>query len=274
MLNTDLDGTLLNDERRIGADDLATLAALGETGVVRVIATGRSLWSARRVLPLDLPLDYLVFSSGVGTVRWPACDLVDHHTMTPDEATQVLDVLKSFDCDFMVQHAAPDSHRFDFHSGTRAQGNSDFSKRVGLYEDYARPLQAERIPPASQFVVVHPNEGGVDRFQAIRDALPHLNVVRTTSPLDKHSVWIEVFPAHVSKAAGCASLAEAHGIDHALTMAVGNDYNDDDLLEWATHSFVVANGPADLKARHSVVASNCDGGVSDAVRHWYRRQEQ
>ena len=41
---TDLDGTLLRSDRTFAADDLAALRRLGECGVVRVVATGRSLF--------------------------------------------------------------------------------------------------------------------------------------------------------------------------------------------------------------------------------------
>ena len=51
-------------------------------------------------------------------------------------------------------------------------------------------------------------------------------------------------------------------------MSVGNDYNDLDLLEWTSGSFVVDNAPADLKKRFVGVNSNNDGGVAEAARRW------
>ena len=49
-------------------------------------------------------------------------------------------------------------------------------------------------------------------------------------------------------------------------VSVGNDYNDLDLLEWTVNSYVVDNAPADLKNRFAIVASNNNGGVSEAAR--------
>jgi hydroxymethylpyrimidine pyrophosphatase-like HAD family hydrolase len=49
-------------------------------------------------------------------------------------------------------------------------------------------------------------------------------------------------------------------------LAVGNDYNDLELLDWADHAFVVANAPAELCARYALVASNDEAGFSEAVR--------
>ncbi len=53
------------------------------------------------------------------------------------------------------------------------------------------------------------------------------------------------------------------------TMAIGNDYNDLDLLDWAAQSFVVDNAPVDLKCRFQQVGSNNNGGVAEAVNHWH-----
>ena len=44
MVITDLDGTLLNRERKVSDRDAATLRRCAERGIVRVIATGRNLY--------------------------------------------------------------------------------------------------------------------------------------------------------------------------------------------------------------------------------------
>jgi len=53
---------------------------------------------------------------------------------------------------------------------------------------------------------------------------------------------------------------------------VGNDFNDLDLLEWAQTRFVTANAPAELKKRFPAVASNNQGGVSEAIARWLKMQ--
>ena len=57
-----------------------------------------------------------------------------------------------------------------------------------------------------------------------------------------------------------------HGIGRARTIAVGNDYNDLDMLEWADRACVVSNAPASMRVRFEVVRSNDDDGFTDAVR--------
>jgi hydroxymethylpyrimidine pyrophosphatase-like HAD family hydrolase len=66
---TDLDGTLLRSDRTFAPSDVAALRRLGERGVVRVLATGRSLYSFAKVGAAAAPIDYLVFSTGAGMAR-------------------------------------------------------------------------------------------------------------------------------------------------------------------------------------------------------------
>jgi hydroxymethylpyrimidine pyrophosphatase-like HAD family hydrolase len=104
--------------------------------------------------------------------------------------------------------------------------------------------------------------------------LPGFNVIQTTSPLDGESTWIEIFPTTVSKSLTAAWLAEELGVDRSRTVAVGNDYNDLDLLEWSASSYVVANAPTDLKSRFPSVASNNDAGVAETVTRWLAQQAE
>ena len=102
----------------------------------------------------------------------------------------------------------------------------------------------------------------------VASLLPDLTVIRTTSPLDHRSTWIEVFPREVSKSQAAAWLAARHGIRRGDVCAVGNDYNDRDLLEWAGSSYVVANAAPELRTRHDVVAAGGHCGVAEAIRRW------
>ena len=54
---SDLDGTLLDSSARLSPRNRSTLQSLGDQGVVRVVATGRSLHSARLVLDDGFPID-------------------------------------------------------------------------------------------------------------------------------------------------------------------------------------------------------------------------
>ncbi len=268
MVVTDLDGTLFQPGARISAVALATLRELEAEGIWRVAATGRSLFSARKVIPPQMPIDYLVFSSGAGILAWGTQELLKSSLLSAPEVEAAVRALREEGLDFMVHHPIPNNHCFTFYATGRE--NPDFLRRCEVYREFARAGDPREpaIEEACQLLAVDPHERSAERIEALRRRLPRLTVIRTTSPLDGKSTWIEIFPPSVSKALGCAWLAERHRIDPRGVLAVGNDYNDLDLLDWAGTSFVVANAPPELKKRFPTVPSNEEDGFSQAVALW------
>ena len=265
LVVTDLDGTLLDSASRLSDVNRRTLETLGRNGVVRAVATGRSLYSARLVMHEDFPVDYLAFSSGAGIVSWEDGRLLRSPAMDPALVSRLAVRLRGLALDFMVQHAAPDSHRFHFVRSSRR--NVDFERRIERYRRYARPWRdgvAAEVG-VSQFVIIEPP--GIDSHLGllVRE-FEDVHVVRTTSPLDHASTWIELFPDGVSKAHASDWLRERHAIDPERTVAVGNDYNDLDMLEWAEHAFVVSNAPSSMRESFAVVRANDDDGFTEALR--------
>ena len=265
LVVTDLDGTLLDSASRLSDANRRSLEALGHDGTVRAVATGRSLYSARLVMHEDFPVDYLVFSGGAGVLSWTDGQLLRACTMAPGIVSSLIARLRALALDFMVHHAAPDTHRFHYHRAS--DGNADFEHRIGRYARFSRPLpDAPRgAAEVSQIVVVEP-PGAASCLDLLARELEGVHVVRTTSPLDHASTWIELYPAGVSKAHASDWVRERHAVDPACTIAVGNDYNDLDMLEWAGRARVVSNAPSSMRARFEVVRANDHDGFTDAVR--------
>lgn len=268
MVVTDLDGTLLQTGGTISRTNLATLTYLGHHQIVRVIATGRSLYSARQVLSPSFPIDYVIFSSGAGIIHWHTQRLLITHHLSAEEIALALQILIQGEIDFMLHHPIPDNHHFSYR--TTGKYNPDFIRRHERYRDFASPL-TETSPlfeKACQIVGVEPGKHALFKYEMIKTQLRSLKVIRSTSPLDGESLWIEIFPKTVSKALASEWLARNHAIDPATILAIGNDYNDLDLLQWAGESFVVRNAPTDLKKTYKTVPSNNADGFSDAVKIW------
>ncbi len=64
MVVTDLDGTLLRNDKTISDEAWKSFHILGEKKIIRVAATGRNMFSLRKVIPSDFPFDFIVFSTG------------------------------------------------------------------------------------------------------------------------------------------------------------------------------------------------------------------
>lgn len=264
----DFDGTLLRSDRSFADEDLAALNRLGDLGIVRAIATGRSNYSINTVSISNLPVDFIIFSSGAGINRHPSGQIIRRTGLEAHQVNQAVRTLHTNKLDFMVHRPIPDNHAFSYFESTN--DNADFKRRIEIYQQFAEPLDvdADGFHRATQLLAVVPPHDTRPWIQTLREALPDFNIIQTTSPLDGRSTWIEIFPATVSKSLAAAWLAEAFHLDINRVLSVGNDYNDLDLLGWAGSSFVVANAPPDLTDRFPTVASNDECGVAEAIHRW------
>ncbi|MGQ9616749.1 MAG: HAD-IIB family hydrolase [Spirochaetota bacterium] len=268
---TDLDGTLLYKGKPISDKVIKILVTLGEKGIIRVIATGRSLYSARTVLPEDFPIDFLIFSSGAGIIDWKTGRLLVKQGLRAEEVKRALNLLLELKVDFMIHDPIPENHRFKYYG--EGKNNPDFFRRISIYRDFATPGNPSRpwFQQACQFVAIEPPVQNKNLYQRLKTELAPLKVIRTTSPIDGQSTWIEVFPQGVSKAKGAEYICSLHNIPLEATLAIGNDYNDIDLLSWAATSYVVENAPEELKRRFPGVSSEKESGFIESVERWLKR---
>jgi hydroxymethylpyrimidine pyrophosphatase-like HAD family hydrolase len=254
MLVCDLDGTLLMRDQPFDPKDVQTLQSLGASGVVRAIATGRALATARKVISPEFPIDYLIFSSGAGILDWRSQALLVSHTLQPDETQLAVRAFIEHELDFMLHAPIPDQHMFQFRR--TGKPNADFERRLARYARDGRMMeQSDTRVPASQLLAVSPLADPREPFETLCRELPQLSVIRATSPLDGHSMWIEVFASSVSKSQAAGWIGHARGIESRTTWAIGNDYNDWDLLRWAGRAAVVPDAPAAMRAEFHVVSS-------------------
>ena len=258
---TDLDRTLLKDDNTLSAKNLAALHDLKEKGIVTVIATGRNIFSAKKVLSENLPFDYLMFSSGCGIMEWKSQKVIYENHLEAWEIVRTMSILLAYNVDFMIHEPIPDNHKFYY--ARKKLKNFDFEKRIILYKSYAVPLE-EPPQKASQFVAILPSHGNA-KFDEIKREIDFLKIIRTTSPLDHSSIWLEIFPKGVSKGHSAQWLCEHLSYSQEETLSIGNDFNDIDLLNWTAQSYVVENAPKELKQKYQTTSSNEEDGFAEVV---------
>jgi HAD superfamily hydrolase (TIGR01484 family) len=266
MVVTDLDGTLSHPSGQFTPANLQALGDLGRAGIVRVVATGRSLHFARRQLAPDFPIDYLIFSSGAGILDWSNQTLLVKHGLSADDCQAISRLLIPRQLGFMLHDPVPDNHHFAFWEPGKPL--PDFAVRCQRHAAFARPWDPHSRAGASQFLVVVGAADAETWHQELRVSLATYSVIRATSPISAESAWIEIFPHQVSKSQGASWIAARHGIATGDVLAVGNDYNDRDLLGWAGTARVVADAPEPLRRQFPVVAAHDQSGFAEAVAGW------
>ncbi len=248
---TDLDGTLLPASGKISPSDYEFLEQLKTKEIVRVIATGRNLYAALSFLPADFPIDYLIFSSGAGIMKWDNKQLIYSRKIDKMKVAELSTILMLQQVDFMILDPIPNNHQFWYYR-TESK-NNDFNRRLNLYKQFASPIGniQDTYRDACQILAILPNQ--VDWFEELSSQFTGIKIIRATSPIDNESIWMEFFPENVSKGDACSWLCKQLKISPQMAATIGNDYNDLDMLNWSKYSFVVSNAPTTLKEKYNVV---------------------
>ena len=263
---TDLDGTLFNSNSKISSQNIETLQFLKDNNILNIAVTGRNLFSADKVLNKKLPFDFLIFSTGIGTINFKTRKIVSSHKFSDKKTHQIYRFLLKHNLNTFIHRTVPNNHFFYYTKGTE---NSDFKQRFRLYENFAKKTKnIDEIKEISQFVIIlfDDEKKFYELKENIEKNIDDIKIIRATSPLNHKYIWLEIYPKNVSKGNAAIDLCAKLNINIKDTIAIGNDYNDLELLQVAGKSYVVENAPQKLKSIYKVVASNENNGFSEAVK--------
>ena len=100
--------------------------------------------------------------------------------------------------------------------------------------------------------------------------------IKTTATIDNRKrLYFEMIPKNVNKATGLEKLAEILKINLGCVFAIGDYYNDLEMIKNADIGAAVANSPEDIKIQADFVAGSCEGGaVADFINYLYKKRKE
>ena len=267
LLAVDIDGTLLNSQFQISPDDLAALQRAQNEGVEVILVTGRRHAFA---LPIarQLGFDSWLISSNGAVTRSLAGETF-HRDMLPRETCLKL-------CAAMRAFRGSTVITFD----TEAKGAIVLERMDELGVSIQRWL--EKNLEYIDFVIPIENALTQDPVQAMfcgtiarmQEALAGLSasglanaitVLRTEYPGRDLSI-VDVLNQGCSKGYALRRWAEYRGIPREQVMAIGDNYNDVEMLAFAGLPFIMGNASEELRGHGwPVTLSNDENGVAGAV---------
>ncbi len=268
LVATDLDGTFLKNDRTISSRNMDALHLLGDKGILRVAATGRNLRKVSEVIQNNVPFDYIVYSSGAGIYDWQQRKHIFQQNIDVEAASVLTEYFRKQKYNFSVFAPAPDNHRLWFHKG--GEECEEFNRFFSFHSSWSEVLSVNDTfhEGLCQFLLIIPEDE--DNFSELKKRIElqseQIRVIRSSSPVTKGYIWVEVFHHEVSKGQGVKHLCDLLSIPPEETAGVGNDYNDLDLLNFTAHSFVAGNAPEPVKGWFHRVPSNEEDAFFHAVQ--------
>jgi Cof subfamily protein (haloacid dehalogenase superfamily) len=254
LVAIDMDGTLLPTfSQTISPRNARALKAAQEAGITVAIATGRRTnYTAPLLEGLGLRADMPLITSNGAVTRTLGGEALDRSHLQARVARGLCGLLRPFGT--LV---------FTFDRPGRGELLlEDFKlahERIALWVeanrnaiDVVKPLEkalADGDDPIQGMVC-----GGLEAMRRAEKALIASELgtacacVRTEYPARDLSI-LDLMPPGVSKGWALERLAQRLGIDRKETMAIGDNWNDVDMLEWAGQPVLMGNAAEDLRTR-------------------------
>lgn len=258
LVATDLDGTFLKNDQTISTKNLDALHRLGKTNVVRVAATGRNLHKVKEVINGDIPFDFIVFSSGAGVFNWKEQKHIYNKNIGKQTSQKLANYFIERKLNFHAFFPVPENHKHWYFRGEKKC--EEFERYFQFNTAFASNLSENEFPETNlcQFLLIIEEDDKM--FEKIKNEIEaisaEIRVIRTSSPITKGFIWVEVFQKSVSKGNGVKHICNLLDINYTDTMGIGNDYNDIDLLDFTEYSFITENAPSKISKLYKSAPSN------------------
>ncbi|MCX4387712.1 Cof-type HAD-IIB family hydrolase [Micromonospora peucetia] len=254
LIATDIDGTLLRDDRTLSPHTAEVLARLSARGTPVVLVTGRPVrWLKMVYEELAEPLPAICANGAV--VYDPVADeVLRADPLAPQLLAEVARRLRAEvpEVSFAVEIVDSRQMRHETHYPLRWDADHDAIRAVETPEEL---LAAPAVK-----LLARSAEHDPDAFVAlVAAALEGLAEATHSS----YSGLVEISAAGVTKAAGLAWYCARLGIDSRDVLAFGDMPNDVPMLTWAGRGVAVANAHhAVLAIADEVTAANSADGVA------------
>jgi Cof subfamily protein (haloacid dehalogenase superfamily) len=266
-LAVDIDGTLVNSQFRISPRDIDALRHAHASGTEVVLVTGRRHAFA---LPMAAQLGFdvwLISSNGAVTRSSKGDDF--HRDLLPVEVCREL-------CSTMLEFRGNMVITFD----KQAKGALVLERMDELTPSIQRWLEKniediDFIVPLEKALTIDPIQamfcGPIARMRQAIETLAssalaqQVAIVRTEYPLRDLTI-VDVLGRGCSKGHAVKRWAAHRGVSRDQVMAIGDNYNDVEMLAFAGHPFIMGNACEELKARGwPVTLSSDECGVAVAI---------
>jgi Cof subfamily protein (haloacid dehalogenase superfamily) len=267
LLATDIDGTLLNSQFQISAGDLMALRRVHSAGIEIVLVTGRRHTFA---LPIakQLGFDLWLISSNGAVTRSLAGETFHRDLMPASTCRNLLGAMQEFRGNTVLT--------FD----TELKGAIVIEHLEEIGASIRRWLEKnmeyiEFVVPIENALVIDPVQamfcGTMARMGQALQALDgagmdgNMTVLRTEYP-ERDLSMIDVLNTGCSKGHALKRWAEHRGYRREQVMAIGDNHNDVEMLEFAGHPVIMGNACEELRSRGwTVTRGNDDCGIAAAV---------
>jgi len=270
LIAIDIDGTLLDSLGQVPEANQRAIAAAVERGIEVALVTGRRYTFALPVAErIPAPLTMIVNNGAL--VRTKQGETFARQLLARESARRVLEATADFRMGALVLFDRPKESQILFESlDWDNPSRTDYWRRNREYLTQITPLEAGLTEDPIQVMYT----GGVAEMRRLAERLAGLEFageysVQMTEYEAKNFTLLDVLHADVSKGAALGGWAARRGYAASEVMAIGDNFNDLEMLSFAGTAVVMGNSVAEMRSNGwHVTGTNDEGGVGQAIERF------
>ena len=256
MVCLDVDGTIVDFDGHMYPEVRAEIINVMEAGHHVLIATGRAFHATLPIIrDIGLHSGYSVCSNGGVSLRLDpqleeGFEIIARSTFDPSS------VLDSLSERIPMAKFAIEDDNGQYLSTERFQDFSFGVQAIGVTFEELQETTAVRL-------VVFSQDSSTREFAAAIETLGLQGITYSVG----YNAWLDVAGAGVSKASGLEALRQILHVEPQDTVAIGDGFNDVEMLEWAGRGVAMGQAPREVKqVADEITGTVHDGGLATVLR--------
>ncbi len=260
LIASDLDGSLLNDEKELPADFWAVQQKLNKKGIRFVVASGRDFDATANSFDRRVENSLWICNNGANIYK-DGVEIISH-SLTKDQVKRTLDVVKTIPDTVPILFTSETSFTCPGCEGFMEWAKAPYSKMewVDCFDELYN------IPGDIFKISVYDGSGNIENYSYPPIAAEFKGECGVYISGD---IWVDIVNLTASKGNALKEVQEMLGVTKEETMAFGDYYNDESLLDAAGYPFVMERGVDLLKNKFPLRAGdNNKGGVTQTIKEF------
>ncbi|HTR22676.1 MAG TPA: Cof-type HAD-IIB family hydrolase [Terriglobales bacterium] len=267
LIAIDIDGTLLNPQFQISETDLAALRRAHGQGIEVILVTGRRHTFA---LPIaqQLGFDLWLITSNGAITRSLAGETFHRDLLPQETCRDLVRVMQEFRGQTVLTFDNDGEGTIVLERLQELEGSIQRWLQKNMeYIRFVVPIEDSLTTDPVQAMFCGPVELMRQALAMLGDCGLPITVLRTEYPGRDLSI-VDVLNAGCSKGHALERWAAYRGVGREQVMAIGDNYNDIEMLAFAGRPFIMGNASPELLERGwTLTRSNAESGVAAAIEH-------
>lgn len=271
LLCLDMDGTVLNDEKKVSEENLKAIKKAHALGIKIAICTGRLFANARvyaDIFGIEAPI---IASNGAYIRDKGSDDVIYKCVLGKEKASKLYSIVEKYgfvlffnECDSVIS-----SKKFDDDKNIYVKMNKELpeDRRVRLLytEDMLETIRSEG-DEILKCICIDENAIKSQNYKKLNEARKEILKVGGFEIASSFRNNFEVMCEGVSKGRAAKVLADFYHISQDEVMCIGDNENDLSMIEYAGMGVAMGNAEESVKkVANYVTDTNNNSGVAKAI---------